>query len=261
MRDDLRMIDANLNRASEGLRVLEDVARFVLDHAELVGILKSARHDLRAAITSAGIDGLGLAASRDTPGDIGTGISSREGLGGRGERRRETLHDLCGAAASRTAEALRVIEECLKLGDGPSREAGAAVQGIRYQAYTSASRLLLSLGTDRATQWRLCVLVSERLCPGRPWEALVESVLAGGADCVQLREKNLPDRELLRRAQQLVAMTRAAGAAAFINDRVDIALLSGADGVHLGEEDLSVAGARKLCGGRVLVGASTSSIE
>src|SRR5207249_986750 len=85
-------------------------------------------------------------------------------------------------------------------------------------------------------------------------------------DCLQLREKDLSDRELLRRAKALVALARPKGIAIIINDRPDIALLAGADGVHLGQTDLPIADARALGGpplrgGPLVIGVSTENLD
>ncbi len=106
---------------------------------------------------------------------------------------------------------------------------------------------------------RLYALLTEAHCR-RPWQETAEMLLAGGADAVQLREKDLPDRELLARARALRRLTD--GSALFIvNDRPDVALLSDADGVHLGQDDLPVPDARRLLGPRPLVGLSTHSVQ
>jgi thiamine-phosphate pyrophosphorylase len=84
----------------------------------------------------------------------------------------------------------------------------------------------------------------------------VTAALAGGATCVQVRAKNLTDRDHLAFAHEVVARCHATDAACIVNDRVDLALASGADGVHLGAGDLPVAVARDLAGGRLLVGGS-----
>jgi thiamine-phosphate pyrophosphorylase len=83
-------------------------------------------------------------------------------------------------------------------------------------------------------------------------------VLRGGADVVQLRHKTLARGELLDLARRLRKVTSAAGALFVVNDYLDLALLSGADGVHLGPDDLSIASARRLAGDRLLIGASAS---
>ncbi|MHC4591555.1 MAG: thiamine phosphate synthase [Planctomycetota bacterium] len=107
---------------------------------------------------------------------------------------------------------------------------------------------------------RLYALLTERHCR-RPWRETAELLLAGGADVIQLREKDLPDAELLARARILREMTAEAGALLIINDRPDVALVGGADGVHLGQDDLPPAEVRKLIGPDMLVGWSTHSAE
>lgn len=252
----LRIIDANANRAAEGLRAMEDLARFALDHAELAEGCKRARHDLRAALQGVPGGRLALLAARDTPGDVGTSIKAEgsEGV-------RHSAGALAAAAASRVAEALRAVEEGLKLEGGGAGASAAAVEGVRYRVYELDKRLGLALGTGRASQWRLCVLITEALCKANlSWfEAAVEAV-AGGADCLQLREKSLADGELLRRAASLVEAVRGR-AAVIVNDRADIALAAGADGVHLGQEDAPVRAVRELAGDRLLVGVSTHDLD
>ena len=103
---------------------------------------------------------------------------------------------------------------------------------------------------------RLCVIVSREISP-LPFDKFVREVILGGADCIQLREKNMPDGELLRLAK---LCREASGDAIFIvNDRPDIALLSGADGVHLGQDDMPVPEARKIVGEDMIIGLSTHS--
>lgn len=91
---------------------------------------------------------------------------------------------------------------------------------------------------------------------------LVEGWLRGGVDIIQLRAKTLPRGEVLGLARELAARCRAAGTLFVVNDHLDVALLAGADGVHLGEEDLAIADARRVIeeqGERLLVGASTTA--
>lgn len=248
----LRIIDANANRASEGLRVMEDLARFALDHAELAEAVKRERHALRAALSGVPGGRLGLVAWRDTPGDVGRSIKAD------GEGERASLAALAAAAAGRSAEGLRAIEEALKA-VAPG-EAWKDVEASRYRVYELDKQLTTGLGTGRAVQWRLCVLITESLCTGGlAWLDVAREAVAGGADCVQLREKSLPDAELLRRATALVAELRGR-AAVIVNDRADIALAAGADGVHLGQEDAPVSAVRLLAGDRLPVGVSTHDL-
>jgi thiamine-phosphate pyrophosphorylase len=92
-------------------------------------------------------------------------------------------------------------------------------------------------------------------------ESLAQSLIAGGADAIQLRDKNLSDRELIQRARLLRRMTRDSETLLIVNDRPDIAALAGADGVHVGQDELSVKDARSILGPKCLVGVSTHTIE
>lgn len=240
------MIDANTNRAAEALRTLEDICRFVIGAAALAAQLKALRHTLRSTV--AGVDGLVLAASRDAANDPGA-PRAQPAVG------RVDACEIAAAAGSRATEALRALEEALRVVDP---ELAVQVERLRYAAYDASAAVTLAVGTGRARQWACCVILTESLCH-RPWREVLRAALNAGADCVQLREKSLTDAALLDRACEIVEMARPCGAAVVINDRVDIALASGADAVHLGTDDLPIRDARTL-GGSLLIGASTHDL-
>lgn len=105
----------------------------------------------------------------------------------------------------------------------------------------------------------LYLVTSAALSRGRDTRDIVRAALAGGVRLVQLREKDLPPAELLRLAGDVRRLTAEAGALLIINDRVDVALAVGADGVHLGQEDMEVRRARDLAPDLIL-GVSTHSV-
>jgi thiamine-phosphate pyrophosphorylase len=247
-----RMLDANANRAREALRVIEDVARFVLDDAELAGEAKAIRHALGAALSVPAWAGR-MVAARDTPHDVGRAIE------GSLEHRRPDIAAIATAAGKRLSEALRSIEECCKALDGGAM-AAREIEAARYAGYEVEKRIVLALGTGRARQWAVCVVVTERLCTKHPWDAVARMALEGGAECLQLREKDLDTRELVRRAKRLVDLAQEHDAVVVVNDRVDVALASGAHGVHLGEHDLPVGEARRIAGFSMLIGVTTHDI-
>ncbi len=248
----LRIIDANANRAREGLRVLEDVARFALDNAALTELLKHLRHDLAAAIALLPADRAQLQASRDAADDVGAAVKTAA------EGDREGVSSIAAAAAGRVTEALRSLEEAAKALPAPA--AARAIESLRYRAYTADQRLTAAMGAlARRRQWSLCVLITESLCRHHPWDVVASAAMDGGADCLQLREKSLEGGELLSRARRLVSLARPRGVAVVINDRPDIALLSGADGVHVGQADLPISEVRALAGTRLLIGVSTEN--
>lgn len=245
----LRLLDANLNRAREALRVLEDYARFVLDDASLSAGLKDLRHALAGATREIGADAIVF---RDTPGDAGRDNKTAS------EMRRANLTEVVIAAGKRLGEALRAIEEYLKT---ISPRQSSEVESVRYRFYAIEQQLALSFRiVGRFESVRLYVLITEAVCR-RPWLEAAELALQGGADCLQLREKQMESGELLARARQLVFLCRKYNALCIINDRPDIALLSGADGVHLGQGDLPLAEARKIVGREAFVGVSTHNLE
>ncbi len=94
-----------------------------------------------------------------------------------------------------------------------------------------------------------------------PWvEAIAAAAMHGGADVLQLRHKGLHREDLLTLARRLRPLATAAGALFIVNDHMDLALMAGADGVHLGPNDLTVASARRIAGDRLVVGASASTV-
>jgi thiamine-phosphate pyrophosphorylase len=243
-----RILDANLNRAREALRVMEDASRFALNDQTLARDIKRIRHDLRAA-TDSNCAGL-LEANRDSLNDVGTANTTSSELARKG------LLDIVIAAGKRLTEALRVIEEFLKI-DNP--ESAEKIKSLRYRAYDIDARLQLRFGTGMTIQWKLCVLLTESMCR-HPWREVLRHVIQAGADCIQVREKNLQDAALLDRVREVIAIARPFGVSVIVNDRVDIALAAGADGVHVGQGDLSVRQVRQIAGRNLLVGVSTHDL-
>lgn len=246
-----RLIDASANRAREGLRVMEDLARFALDDPHLTRSLKQLRHDLRTALSALPIRPTDLLAARDTPGDVGTTISTPAEL-----TRPDALPDLATAAAKRAQEALRSLEESAKaLG-----RTGKDFESLRYALYTHERALLLRLAPP-CPQWTLCVLVTRSLCVHHTPQDIVRLAAGAGADCVQIREKDLPDAERLDHTATLVRTAHDAGLHAAVNDRPDLARLTDADAVHLGQTDLPVAAARRILGPGRWIGVSCSTLD
>jgi thiamine-phosphate pyrophosphorylase len=96
---------------------------------------------------------------------------------------------------------------------------------------------------------------------GRPLGDVLEPALRGGVDLVQLREKDSSDDEILAAAAEARALCDAAGALLLVNDRPDLAVRAGADGVHVGQDDMPVSAAREVVGTELLVGLSTHAPE
>lgn len=242
-----RIIDADFNRAREALRLIEEFCRFSLDCEPLTARAKQIRHQLCAEI--ARLDPEKLIASRDTVGDVGVGQKVSDQMS------RANMKDCFTAACKRLPEALRVLGEvsqCLN----PS--VAAAMENLRYTAYTLEKDIVLfSDPAEKFKNVKLYIIITSE----QPANiiSLTNNCIAGGADCIQLRTKDMPDDELHILAVEFVKLCRDAGVVSIINDRIDIAIISGADGVHLGQNDLPIAQAKKLQSRPLIIGKSTHS--
>lgn len=244
-----RIIDANFNRSREAIRVVEEYCRFVLNNSVLTSRAKQFRHELSAAV--AGLDSEKLISSRDTLGDVGVGTEVEKQL------RRSDLTDCLTAACKRLPEALRALAEVTQ---GIDPATAQVFEELRYRAYTLEKDVtLFGIAAEKFKSVRLYVIISSNL-PATVL-SLTQQCIAGGADCIQLRAKEIEDDVFLALAVGFVELCRAAHVVSIINDRVDIAVAAGADGVHLGQNDLPVAAVRKLQLSPLVVGVSTHSLE
>lgn len=246
----LRVIDANLNRAAEALRVIEDQARFILRDADFAAAAKALRHAVRTALAPAAA---ALLEARDAEGDPGRELRTD------GELARESSEAVLDAAFGRLAEALRSIAEHAKRLE-LTASAVEIIENARFRGYVLHQAMRLRGAPRRRLRAaRLYVLLTADLCHD-DWYRTAVLAIDGGADCIQLREKSLSDAELVRRAAALRELTAQRGVLLIINDRPDIAALCGADGVHVGRADLPVGDARRVLGPRGLVGVSTHTV-
>ena len=248
-----RILDANANRASEGLRTIEEIARMVLESEPLSRDLKSLRHDLQQFVGR--LDQNCLLQARDTAGDIGTGIAVTQ------ENSREGLLEIAQSAAGRVQQALRCLEEFSKV---VAPEIAPHFESIRYRSYDLTASALLALSHRASprftTDARLYLLYDcERSL--EEFESQLRELCQAGVDIVQLRDKNADDRKLFEYGQLARTITRETKRFFIINDRIDLAMALEADGVHLGQEDLPIGMARKVIGDRMWVGVSTHTIE
>jgi thiamine-phosphate pyrophosphorylase len=246
----LRIIDAVANRTGEAIRTIEDIARFGLNEALLTERYKHLRHDLQSALTLFTTEH--LLAARNVAGDVGTRISTPA------ERVRADIGHVLRAANKRLQEGLRTLEEMCKLAEP---EVAGRIEGLRYRAYQLESALAATRqGLVRLADARLYVLVDGAENEAR-FAARAAELIHAGVDVLQLRDKRLDDRQLLGRAKLLRELTRRSRTLFVMNDRADLALLADADGIHVGQEELSVSEVRAIVGPGMLIGVSTHSVE
>ncbi len=244
-----RIIDANFNRAREAVRVVEEFCRFVLNSSSLTERAKRIRHELSSAIDK--LDAGQLISGRDVLGDIGLGKMVDKQLV------RGNLKDCFTAGCKRLTEALRALAEVSQSLD---RSVAETMEKLRYTAYTLEKDIVLfSDSFEKFKRVRLYVIITGNL----PLDviSLAYRCADGGADCIQLRAKEINDENLFYLAREFVRICKDAGILSVIHDRVDIAVATGANGVHLGQSDLPVEQARNLQLAPLIIGKSTHSLE
>lgn len=251
MRELYRILDANFNRAREALRVIEDCGRFALNDPAITAMAKNYRSQIKQLLDR--LPHEDMVVSRDTPGDLGTELTSPS------EPKRENMQDVATAACKRLSESLRTIEEYTKI---VQPEVTTSVERMRYDAYTLEQRVTsrFTVG-QRFADVTLYVLISAELCRNTSLRDVARAALAGGAEAIQLREKHTPDDVFLAMAAELRELTDETGTMLIINDRPDIAAIVAADGVHLGQEDLPISEARRLLRPGCILGKSTHSLQ
>lgn len=252
----LRIIDANLNRAREGLRVVEELVRFELNDSGMSERLKGIRHSIAGLIDTA-FDSSLLISARDSHGDVGLAIRvDTEGW-------RTGRPGIIKANMKRSQEAIRVLEEFTKL---YSSEISQKIKALRYQVYELEQDVMQAVGRNKSIHG-LYLILDYGLFGERIWDRdCVKEIITAGVDVVQLRVKiaqqhieNIPDSKLIILGNMLRKITEEAAIPLIINDRIDIALAIGADGVHLGQDDIPIDIARNLMGNKI-IGISTHSL-
>ena len=235
-----RILDANLDRAREGMRIIEEWCRLGLNHQPLAEECKNIRQEL------ARWHSWELRQARDTQGDVGTDLTHDR------EEVRESIEQLLQANLCRAQEALRVLEEYSKLYEP---EMATACKQLRYRVYTIESTLFNNYRLQQLQNAPLYLVTS----PEAELLKIVEAALKGGLTLVQYRDKQGNDSERLEKAHQLCQLCHRYKALFIVNDRVDIALAVDADGVHLGQQDAPVTFAREILGSHKIVGRSTTN--
>lgn len=242
-----RIIDANINRATEAARVLEEIARFYLDDRIMSEKLKNLRHDICSE--SDKVYDL-LLKSRDTDGDVGVSIENKTD--------RKGLQAIFKANVKRLQQALRVLAEY--------SEKNAVYEKARYASYTIEKdmweKLKVNLNEYRLKDKKLYLVTnSDKFNSEDEFLDAVASALKGGVDILQLREKNSSAKRIIELGKKIRNLCSLYNAIFIVNDRIDIAKIVNADGVHLGQDDADITSAREILGDNAIVGISTHAPE
>jgi len=245
-------MDAGINRALEGLRVCEDIFRFSVRNS-----VSAEFKDIRHAIVQAAsfIPASQLIRARDVASDsqkfIDTGAETfRSGMG-----------HVFRSNIRRAAESVRSLEEFSKTFNA---DAGASFQNIRFRLYGLEQKgWSLLVKDDLLSRFRFSLysVLDVSFVKAESMPSAASTLIAAGARIIQLRMKNTPDSIFLPLAREISSICSGSSALFVVNDRPDIAVLSGAAGLHLGQDDMTPDEARRITGEDMLIGISAHSYE
>ncbi len=246
------MIDANGNRACEGLRVVEDICRFVLESQTLSQKCKQLRHQITRVISQLDNGQGTLLNSRDSMADVGADRKAQYG-----EPKKSYL-DLVRANCRRAGEAIRTLEETGQL---VNKKSSRRFASFRYDLYTFEKEIVKEFPKEKWKNIDLYVVTDTGLALGRRTEEVVRQAILGGAQAIQLRDPYMSISQKMELGWKLRKMAQDHGVLFIVNDRPDIALALSADGVHLGQDDFLVQEARKFLGYDIIIGKSTHNLK
>jgi thiamine-phosphate pyrophosphorylase len=248
MNNTYRIIDANINRMAEGIRVLEDHSRFITENKEINTQLRDIRHKARKILKEFDSD---LISARESLSDNGLEISGKSKLDNKA-----TDKELILSNFKRIQEAVRSIEENLKvIGE---YDKGKQFEQIRFEVYDIEKQYMSDLKFSLPEG--LYGLTAEKYSNGRSNIEVVNEMIKAGIKIIQYREKeeDKSKKEMLKECLEIRKLTRDKNVTFIVNDHLDIAILSKADGIHLGQDDLPVQDIKKI-NGNLVIGVSTHS--
>jgi thiamine-phosphate pyrophosphorylase len=246
----LRILDANANRCAEGIRVIEEIARFIMESESLTRRLKGIRHEVRSCMDRFTGESYRFRDAReDVGGSFSTGAESYRG----------SMKEVARANFRRSEEALRVVEEFGKLIDP---ETAKDVKALRFELYSLEGTFFDGMGTkaELPTVPFLYAILDRSIIPQADVADAAASLVAGGADLIQYRAKGIAQNE--QRADLLAILTTVQRRVpVLVNDDPMLAAETGAEGVHLGPDDADPEEARSLLGPNRIIGVTAHSIE
>ncbi|MFA4858206.1 MAG: thiamine phosphate synthase [Candidatus Margulisiibacteriota bacterium] len=249
-----RIFDANINRALEGLRVVEEITRFILEDKKLSTRIKGFRAQVKAVCQTIPRQEL-LIKIRDSQKDVGWKVYPKS------EARRADILSIFKANIKRATEALRVLEEFSKLVDPGI---GRAFKDLRFMVYDLEKEVYLAMVDYLKLEklnFNLYVIIDPRAIGRKNILPFTKKILSAGVKFIQYRDKQAARPVYLKNAQRIHGLARRFGATFIVNDYVEIARQIDADGVHLGQEDMAPRRARQILGPEKIIGISTHSFK
>lgn len=247
----VRILDANANRCAEGLRVIEEIARFSMRDGALTAQLKEMRHEIRRTAESLS---KGSLESRDSVTDVGRESATRSELS------RGSLENIARANFARAEEALRVLEEFGKCIDTGSAR---TFKSLRFELYSIEKDFFEGAGApvQMPEPPFLYAILDRGLVASEAVGSVAAQLADGGVDMLQYRAKDAGTSEKRRDIAAILAAVRGTPIPVLVNDDAELACETGAHGVHLGARDMPPVEARALLGRNRIIGVTVHTID
>ncbi len=240
------ILDVNINRLTESLKFLEDYVRFQIKNLRDLDKIRKMRIEFLNIKKSLSINRIVIHRNVENDPGIEPGFDTVE---------RYTDEDLLLANFTRAKESARIIEEVLRY---KTKKSARAMKMIRFKIYDFEKSIIEKI--QKKFDPRLCAIIDEKYLHKIMLRRTIEILENNGATMLQLRIKNLPDRDFFDYANRIKKLIYNPQLKFIINNRVDIALAVDADGVHLGQDDMPLLQARKIFGSRFIIGASVHNL-
>lgn len=246
-KNDDRIIDVNLNRLSEGLRVVEDIIRFKFEDKESLNTIRNLKRKLWQNL---GETRKKVIWSRKSEQDIGRAAQFDR-------TNRTNIPDVLTANLKRSQESARVLEELFKI---TKPEATNLFKKIRFTLYDLEKEILMRISLE--FEPRIYVLIDIASVGRKHLSEITKSCILGGATMIQLREpKDIPTNQWIKDARKIKDSIKNSKVKFIINDRIDVCQAVDADGIHLGNTDMPIPYARKILGDGKIIGKTTRNLK
>jgi len=253
MQNLLTIIDVNINRSVEGLRVCEDLIRFIYRVTHIVTSLKEIRHEI--VTISSFFEKAKLLNSRDVELDLNKFIDSEN------EKKRDNPQEIFFANIHRAIEAVRSLEEVSKVFDS---KIAIKFQTIRFKLYSIEKNGYSFMAKKDFLKYfnkSIYAILDSGFVKNNQYISTAKEFIRAGVSIIQLRMKNSKTSEILQVAKEVSKLCKSEGVLFIVNDFPEIAILSNADGVHIGQDDIPILELRKILPADMIIGLSTHSLE
>lgn len=242
-----RIIDVNLNRLDESLKLIEDIARFHIANRALLSQIRKIRSEFRDFKKSLPLrDIIRSRRSSEDPGRP-TNFDTRT---------TKPVSAVILSNLARAKEASRILEETSKTFRAKS---SGLMKEIRFKIYDLEKEIIRHI--DKNFDPHLQVIIDEQYVSSCDVEEVTKILMANGATMIQLRAKEMDDRSFLKYASKIRETIGKKDVRFIVNDRTDIAMASNAHGIHLGQKDIPARVARRIMGDYAIIGVSARTVR